>query len=277
MIDSKHPSFQQLPFGWRVGGPWGCSASKKPCAYRPQPVQVGGSRLPALPSPHEVGHREPGRACPGSDSLRGSLCPAPHQISLESASARVRGWSAPPARPAGRARLSPRPALVSARLSPAARLGARLGSAAAAAPGISPQLGSRPRPPGPRPCRPSSVWWSATGECAARRPLGRVCPAGLALGILLGRARGSGARPGRRGRRAHRPGILARGSRRGGPDAPPTGLWASGDRAGAGGRGGAGSRLFAGRRPRAQAHLMLPAARGPARPPGGWGQGSHLG
>lgn len=34
--------------------------------------------------------------------------------------------------------------------------------------GISPQLGSRPRPPGPRRCRPSSAWWSATGECAAR-------------------------------------------------------------------------------------------------------------
>lgn len=211
MTDSKHPSFHQLPFGWRVGGPRRYSASRKPCAYRPQPVQVVGSCLPALPSPHEVGHREPGRACPGSDSLRGSLCPAPHQVSLQSASARVRGRSAPPARPAGRARLSPRPTLGSARLSPAARLRARLGSAAAAAPGISPQLGSRPRPPGPRPCRPSSVWWSATGECAARRPLGRACLAGLAQGILPGRARGSGARPGRRRRRAHGPGIPAGG------------------------------------------------------------------
>lgn len=180
-------------------------------AHRSQPVQVGGSRLSALPSPHEVGHRELGRASPGSDSLRGSLCPAPRQISLQSASARVRGRSAPPARPAGRARLSPRPTLGSARLSPAARLRARLRSAAAAAPGISPQLGSRPRPPGPRPCRPSSAWWSATGECAVRRSLGRARPAGLAQGILPGRARGSGARPGRRRRRAHGPGIPAGG------------------------------------------------------------------
>lgn len=122
---------------------------------------------------------------------------------------------------------------------------ARLGSAAAAAPGISPQLGSRPRPPGPRPCRPSSAWWSATGECAARRPRG-PCP---------GRARGSGAagrgrvgRPCRPdaptaralgpgwGRRARRGGVpagrAARACRPGPPDAPgpPPGLLVGGAR-----------------------------------------------
>lgn len=199
--------------------------------HRPQPVQVGGSSLSALPSPLGVGHRGSGEGLPKLDTDCGVPCdPAPHQISLEGASARVRGGSAPPALHAGRVRLSPRPALGGARLSPAARLGARLGSAAAAAPGISPQLGSRPRPPGPRPCRPSSAWWSATGECARRRPLGLARQArreGLAPGTLLGRARGSGARPGRRGRRA------VQGSRLGvqaGRPRPARGRWGTGQR-----------------------------------------------
>ncbi|XP_036853063.1 ras-related C3 botulinum toxin substrate 3 isoform X2 [Manis javanica] len=71
----------------------------------------------------------------------GTRCPRPARPALGAAA------SPKPAPPTRRARLSPRPALGGARLSPAARLGARLGSAAAAAPGISPQLGSRPRPP----------------------------------------------------------------------------------------------------------------------------------
>lgn len=76
--------------------------------------------------------------------------------------------SAPPP-PARRPRSAvSAPALGGARLSPAL-LGARVRGRCGA--GISPQLGSRPRPPppGPRPCRPSSAWWSATGECKARR------------------------------------------------------------------------------------------------------------
>lgn len=99
--------------------------------------------------------------------------------------------------------------------------------------GISPQLGSRPRPPGPRPCRPSNAWWSATGECAARScGPGRRRPGRP----WLGWAHGSGARPARRAARVAQEGAVGRGP------GWPAGRWA---------------------RPPAQAHLMLPGT-----PPG---------
>lgn len=155
----------------------------------------------AAPSPLHArqGSRDAGEPARAWGTGRGSPRPHPSAEFSGNREGRVRGGRAPPAPPAGRARLSPRPALGGARLSPAARLGARLGSAAAAARGISPQLGSRPRPPGPRPCRPSSAWWSATGECAARRPLaGRGRPRGPGRGSAHGSGAGTGS--GRAGR-----------------------------------------------------------------------------
>lgn len=189
---------------------------------------TGASGSPRAPGP--APHRS--WSAPGlKDRLGLPRVPAPHQISLAGASARVGGGPAPPA---GRARLSPRPALGGARLSPSARVCARLRSAAAAAPGISPQLGSRPRPPpGPRPCRPSSAWWSAMGECAARRP--RARRGTRRRGPCSGRARGSGARPGSGG--APLP-PSARSARASGPSRGGKRRWAGG--AAGGGRRGAG-------------------------------------
>lgn len=178
-------------------------------AHRPQPVQVGGSRLSALPSPHEVGHRELGRASPGSDSLRGSLCPAPHQISLQSASARFgAGPHPPPALPAALGCLRARRSAALGSLRP---LGSALGS-------------------GPRPLRRRAFLRSS-----AR---GRALPARAHAGhqVRGGRRRVSARRGGRSAGLARR-GWL-RGSSRAGRAAPGRGQGGGG-----GARTGQGSRL----------------------------------
>ncbi|XP_005407284.2 PREDICTED: ras-related C3 botulinum toxin substrate 3 [Chinchilla lanigera] len=112
------------------------SSTARTHARPPRSVALPACTAPAPPAPASPGLR---LACAPGPSTRGAIA-APRPT------AALRGLPRPPC-----TRLSPLPALGGARLSPAAR--SALGSAAAAAPGISPQLGSRPRPqlPGPAP------------------------------------------------------------------------------------------------------------------------------